>query len=164
MNEYPSAPLKMTLHVDWDVLSALHNALKCFPTQPTLHHVHSHQDNNPTRTALTLKEQLNSDGLATTSVRLLEPKPHVPFDSNSKFQLDFQGYTITWNLKPTLRKNLHLPAIQQYCERRMGWSSTTFDAIYWDIFPPSLPQTGKKESAMDQQDLPTKSPYREPIT
>ena len=56
MNEYPSAPLKMTFHVDWDVLSALHNALKCFPTKSTLHHVHSHQDDDPTKMALSLPE------------------------------------------------------------------------------------------------------------
>jgi len=42
MNEYPLATLKMTLHADWDVLSALHTALKGFPTRPTLHHVRSH--------------------------------------------------------------------------------------------------------------------------
>lgn len=31
MDEYLLAPLKMTLHADWDVLYALHNALKWFP-------------------------------------------------------------------------------------------------------------------------------------
>ena len=43
-NEYPTAPLKTVLHSDWDVLLALHRALKCFKTKPKISWVKSHQD------------------------------------------------------------------------------------------------------------------------
>ena len=146
MTEYLLTPSKMTLHADWDVLSALHNVHKWFPTQPTLHHVRSHQDDDPAKIALTLKEQLNvdSDGFATTSLCLLGPKLHVPFDPDSKVQIDFQGCTITRNLKHTLRKKLQLPAFWQYCKRWMGWSSATFDVIDWDKFRPVYRKQSKK--------------------
>ena len=146
MNEYLSAPLKMNLHADWDFLSDLHTALKWFPTRPTFHHVRSHQDNDPSQTALTLKEQLNVDAnnLTTTAFRLLEPKPHVTFDSDSHIQVEFQGCTITQNLKPTLREKLLLPAFHRYCERWMGWSSTTFDVINWDLFRLAYRKQAKK--------------------
>ena len=44
MKEYPTAKHKMTLHLEWDVLIALHNKLKSFPKRPTLEWVESHQD------------------------------------------------------------------------------------------------------------------------
>ena len=113
MDEYPSAPLKMILHADWDVLSALYKELTWFPVKPTIHHVRSHQDDDPTKTALTLPEQLNvdADTLATTALRVLDPKPHVPFNPDTQIQLDYQGCTITCNFKPTLCEKLQLPAL-----------------------------------------------------
>ena len=146
MDEYPSAPLKMILHADWDVLSALHKALTWFPIKPTIHHVRSHQDDNPTKTALTLPEQLNvdADTLATTALCVLDPKPHVPFNLDTQIQLDYRGCTITRNLKPTLREKLQLPALQRYYEDWMQWSSTTFDVIDWDIFRPVYRKQAKK--------------------
>ena len=108
MDENPSAPSKITLHADWDVLSSLHNALKWFPTVPTLHHVYSHQDDDPTKTELSINLKLNvdADGLDTTALCLLAPKPHMPFIFNAKFQINVQGCTITYNLKPTLYEKL----------------------------------------------------------
>ena len=92
MTEYPLAPSKMTLHADWDVLSTIHNHLKWFLTQPILHHIRSHQVNDPTRTVPTLKEQLNvyANSLATTTLHLLGPKPHVCFDPTLKSKLTFK--------------------------------------------------------------------------
>ena len=82
--------------------------------------------------------------LDTTALRLLASKPHVPFDPASHVQVDFQGCTITQKLKPTLRKKILLPAFRRYCKRRMGWSSTTFDVIDWDLFRPEYHKQAKK--------------------
>ena len=49
--------------------------------------------------------------LDTIALCLLAPKPHVPFDPETHVQINFQGCTITRNLKPTLHKKLQLPAL-----------------------------------------------------
>ena len=87
---------------------------------------------------------MNADTLATTALHVLDPKPHVPFNPDTQIQLDYWGCTITRNLKPTLREKLQLPALQQYYEDRMQWSSTTFDVIDWDIFRPVYRKQAKK--------------------
>ena len=43
-DEYPTAPLATVLDSEWDVLSALHRALKCLCTYPKINWVKSHQD------------------------------------------------------------------------------------------------------------------------
>ena len=43
-DKFPTAPLSMVLDPEWDVLSALHLALKWFPTHPKISWVKSHQD------------------------------------------------------------------------------------------------------------------------
>ena len=47
---------------------------------------------------------------------MLEQKPHVPFDPDTKIQLNVNGQNITYNIKHTLRKIIHLPALQKYYE------------------------------------------------
>ena len=53
LDKYRTAALKTVLHPEWDVLSALHNALQVFPNSPILQWVRSHQDNK----TLTNKKQ-----------------------------------------------------------------------------------------------------------
>lgn len=72
--------------------------------------------------------------LAIISLQMLEEKQHVPFDPNTKLQLDFDQYTIAQNLKATLREKIHKPTLQQYYEKCMEWYPGTFGIIDWDIF------------------------------
>lgn len=68
----------------------------------------------------------------------------MPFDPASHVQVDFQGCTITQNLRPILREKILLPEFRRYCEQRMEWSSTTFDVINWDLFRPIYRKQAKK--------------------
>ena len=123
MDKYPSAPLKMTLHAEWDILSTLHEALKWFPTKPTLEHVYSHQGNIPTTKPLSILAQLNIEAheLVTQRIKILDLKPHVHFDLATKIQLDVNGCSITRNIKHTLWEIIHLPSLQKYYETRLDW-------------------------------------------
>ena len=47
LGEYLTAALKTVRFPEWDVLSALHNALQIFRNSPILQWVRSHQDDNP---------------------------------------------------------------------------------------------------------------------
>ena len=138
MDKYPSAVLKMTLHAEWEVLFSLHEYLKWFPTKPSFEHVYSHQDDIPPTKPLLILAKLNieADELATQGLKILEQKPHVPFDPDTKIQLYVNGCTITCNIKHTLREIIHLPALQKYYEIQLDWFSTTFDTVDWEIFRP----------------------------
>lgn len=54
MEQYTSDPLKITMHMEQDALSALHNALKWFPTKPTFQNVYSNHYDEPTTKELTI--------------------------------------------------------------------------------------------------------------
>ena len=41
-SEYPTEKYKMTMHPEWDVLSALNNLLETYLRQPTIKWVESH--------------------------------------------------------------------------------------------------------------------------
>ena len=82
IQEYPTAKYKMTMHPEWDVLSALHEILDTYPSRPIIEWVKSHQDNqdNDNKTnELALSAQLNieADELATESLKSLYPKEKV---------------------------------------------------------------------------------------
>ena len=66
MDKYPSAPLKMVLAPNWDVLQAVFNELKWFSKKPSIKWLQSHQDDNPD-TVQSIPVQLNvrADKLAT---------------------------------------------------------------------------------------------------
>ena len=135
MDEYPSAPLKMVLAPDWDVLQAVYNELKWFSKQPTIDWIKSHQDDNPD-IVLSIPVQLNvhADKLATKGLNCLLPKPHVPLDPSVKIQLNFGGGTVTRNIPYFLREKLLLPPLRQQYEDKFGWTTNKFDNIDWDIF------------------------------
>ena len=135
MNEYSSAPLKMVLALDWDVLQAVYNKLKWFPKQPTINWIESHQDDNPD-IVLSIPVQLNvhADKLTTKGLNCLPPKPHVPLDPLVKIQLNFCGGTITRNIPYFLREKLPLPPLCQQYEDKFSWTTNKFDNIDWDIF------------------------------
>ena len=105
MDKYPSALLKMVLHLEWDVLQALHIKLKWFLQQPTIDWLKSHQDDNP-NIALPIPVQLNihADEFTTIGLNILPSKPHVHLDHLVEAQLNFDGGTITWNIPYILRK------------------------------------------------------------
>jgi len=76
-DEYPTAPLATVLDSEWDVLSALHKALKWFPRYPKINWVKSHQDDIVyDKTEMPLDAYLNSeaDELATTGLKRLQEK------------------------------------------------------------------------------------------
>ena len=112
MAEYPSAPLKMVLAPDWDVLQAVFNELKWFPKKPSIDWLQSHQDDNP-NIVQSIPVQLNvcADELATEGLNRLPPKPHVPLDPSAKIQLNYRGKTVTRNIPQFLRENLLLPSL-----------------------------------------------------
>ena len=102
---YPTAPLKTVLDSEWDVLSALHRALKWFQTTPKLNWVKSHQDDLVfDKTAMPLDAYLNSeaDELATIGLKRLTEKPMVPMDPDSNIQFHIEGRTITRGLSSFL--------------------------------------------------------------
>ena len=101
-NEYPTAPLKMVLHSDWDVLLALHRALKCFKTKTKISWVKSHQDDKVyDKQEMPLDAYLNSeaDKLVTIGLKRLQVKPIVPMDPNTSIQFHIEGRTIRRDFK-----------------------------------------------------------------
>jgi ribonuclease HI len=138
-DKYPTAKLAMVLDSEWDVLSALHKALKWFKTYPKISWVKSHQDDKVyDATEMPLNAYLNSeaDELATIGLKRLQEKPVVPMDPDTVIQFHIKGRTITRDFKRTVREIVQLPPLRKfYCER-FGWSENIFDSIDWDIFRP----------------------------
>jgi hypothetical protein len=157
-DKYPTAPLATVLDSEWDVLSALHRALKKFQTYPKInwvqsHHralkrfqtypkinwVQSHQDDKVhDAKEMPLDAYLNSeaDELATIGLKRLQEKPKVPMDPNTNIQLHIGGRTITRDLKKTAQEIIQLPMLRTYYCERFEWSENIFDIIDWDIFRP----------------------------
>jgi hypothetical protein len=70
--EYPTAPLAAVLNSEWDVLSALHRALKQFKTYPKIKWIKSHQDDKVyDKVEMPIEAYLNSeaDKLATIGLK-----------------------------------------------------------------------------------------------
>jgi hypothetical protein len=138
-DKYPTAKLGMVLDSEWDVLSALHKALKWFKTYPKISWVKSHQDDKVyDQIEMPLNAYLNSeaDELATVGLKRLQEKPIVPMDPDTAIQFHIKGRTITRDFKRTVRETIQLPPLRKfYCER-FGWSENIFDIIDWDIFRP----------------------------
>jgi hypothetical protein len=138
-DKYPTAKLGMVLDSEWDVLSALHEALQWFKTQPKISWVKSHQDDKVyDKTEMPLNAYLNSeaDELATIGLKRLQEKPIVPMDPDTVIQFHIKGRTITRDFKKTVRTMIQLPPLRRfYCER-FGWSEETLETIDWDIFRP----------------------------
>jgi hypothetical protein len=138
-DKYPTAKLGMVLDSEWDVLSALHKALKWFKTYPKISWVKSHQDDKVYDvTEMPLNAYLNSeaDELATLGLKRLQEKPTVPMDPDTAIQFHIKGRTITRDFKKTVREIINLPLIKNYYCERFGWSQNIFDIIDWDIFRP----------------------------
>ncbi|OEU06076.1 hypothetical protein FRACYDRAFT_256488 [Fragilariopsis cylindrus CCMP1102] len=79
-DNFPTASLSMVLDSEWDVLLALHRALKWFPTYPKISWVKSHQDDKVYfSNAVPTDAYLNSeaDELATIGLKMLQEKPRV---------------------------------------------------------------------------------------
>ena len=89
IREYPKAKHKMTLHPEWDVLSALHNTLVSFPTGPSIEWVKSHQDDSRPVADLKLGAKLNilADKLANEGSRSFISKNIVPMNPHSCVQV-----------------------------------------------------------------------------
>ena len=126
MNEYPTAKHKMTLHPEWDILSALNTVLNMFPNRPRLEWVKSHQDDNDkgneNERRLELSAQLNvmADELATIGLQQHFKKLCVPMDPNSCIQLHMNGETTTRDLKQTVRTRVQMKPISDYYCARFG--------------------------------------------
>lgn len=96
-------PLKMTLHAECKIISALNKSLKWFLTKPTLEQ-YSHQNKVPTTRKVLISAQLNIevDVFTYWVLEMLEPKQHVMFNPAYILQLDINSYTITQNRKHSL--------------------------------------------------------------
>jgi hypothetical protein len=137
--KYPTAPLMTILDSEWDVLSALHKALKWFRTYPKISWVKSHQDEKVYEaTEMPLNAYLNSeaDELATIGLKRLQEKPTVPLDPDTAIQFHIKGRTITRDFKKAVREIINLPMIKKYYCERFGWSENIFDRVDWDVFRP----------------------------
>ena len=108
MNKYPSAKHKMTLHPEWDTLSALNTTLNSFPTRPALEWIESHQDDYDHDHELTLGAKLNiiAGELATEGLNSLPPKPIVQTDPDSCVQIHMNGNIITRDLEQNVRYSI----------------------------------------------------------
>jgi hypothetical protein len=138
-DEYPTAPLATVLDSEWDVLSALHKALKWFPSYPKINWVKSHQDDRVyDKTEMPLDAYLNSeaDELATTGLKRLQEKQRVPMNPETIIQFHIEGRTITRDFKKTVRTIIQLPQLQRYYCERFGWNNIIFNKIDWEIFRP----------------------------
>ena len=136
----------MTLHPEWDVLSALHNTLETFPTRPSIEWVESHQDDNQPVANLQLGAKLNivADELATEGLRSLLPKYIVPMDPNSCAQVHINGYTITRDLKRTVRYSIGVKKLAEYYCSRFNWNTRLCQKIDWAIFSSAYKNRIKK--------------------
>jgi hypothetical protein len=137
--EFPTAPLATVLDSEWDVLSALHRALKWFKTYPKITWVKSHQDDKVyDKTEIPLDAYLNSeaDELATTGLKSLQEKLKVPLDTNAIIQYHIGGRIMIRDFKATIREIIQLKPMRKYYCKRFGWSDNIFDIIDWDIFRP----------------------------
>jgi hypothetical protein len=101
--------------------------------------VKSHQDDRVyDATSMPLDAYLNSeaDELATTGLKRLQDKPHVPMDPNTVVQYHLQGRTTTRDLKQSIREILSVQPLKQFYSDEFGWSDTVFATVDWDIFRP----------------------------
>jgi hypothetical protein len=138
-DKYPSASLSIVLDSEWDVLSALHRALKWFPKYPKIDWVKIHQDDKVyIQTEMPINAFLYSeaDELATIGLKTLQEKPRVPMDPNTAIQFHLKGRTITRNFKQSVREILSLPSLRKFYIDKFGWSDSIFDTVDWDIFRP----------------------------
>jgi hypothetical protein len=106
-DEFPTAPLAAVLDLEWDVLSALHRALKWFTTYPEINWVKSHQDDKVyDAQEMLLDTYLNPEAneLATTGLKRLQEKPIIPMDPDTVIQFSIGGRTITRDFKRTVRE------------------------------------------------------------
>ena len=69
MDKYPSAPVKMTLDPDWDVLSALYRELQGFPKRPELSWIKSYQDETKKELEIEAEINVQADELATIGLQ-----------------------------------------------------------------------------------------------
>lgn len=129
-SKYPLAPLKMTMHSEWDVLYAFYEELKWFPHRPTFEFFPSHQDDDD-HTSLSLPAQLNVDidELALKGLEQLAPKFYLPLDPIAKVQLNHDGCSITWDYKNKLREIPHLPSLRRFYMQYFNWSGTIFNYV-----------------------------------
>jgi hypothetical protein len=144
IDKYLTASLSMVLDSEWDVLSALQQALQWFPTYPKINWVKSHHDDKVyNKTEIPVDAYLNSetDELATFGLKYTPGKTestHGPTHTHTHTAIQFHlmGRTITRDFKRSVRKILSLSPLRQYYCNKFGWSDTVFDTVDWAIFRP----------------------------
>ena len=135
-SEYLTAKCKMTVHPEWDVLSALNNILEIYLRQPTITWVESHHDENNKVTELTLDALLNieADDLATRGLQSGDWKDRVPMDPMMYVQVHIQGRTITRDLKRTVQRIIRTEPLMKYYIERFKCRNLTCKQIDWEVF------------------------------
>ena len=108
--------------------------------KPELEWVHSHQDDDPDEDITNLSEaaQLNIkvDVLATQGLDKLELNPQVLMNPSAEVLLHQQGRTIIRDYKVSIRSNIQLLVLEQYYQKRFGWTNSVYGKIDWSIFTP----------------------------
>ena len=124
-DKYPTATLATVLDSEWDILSALHRALKWYCTYPKINWVESHQDGKVyDEKAMPLNAYLNlgADELVTIGLKRLQEKPMVPMDLDTAIQFHIGNRTITRDLKQTTREIINLAPLKKYHCGRFRWT------------------------------------------
>ena len=126
----------MTMHPEWDVLTALNNILATYQRRPTITWDESHQDDKNKVRELTLDAILNieADHLATEGLQSGVSKDRVPLDPMTCVQVHMQGRTITRDLKRTIRKITRTEPLMKYYMERFQWTPSTCRTIDWELF------------------------------
>ena len=108
--------------------------------RPELEWVRSHQDDDPEEdiSKLSEAEQLNikADTLTTQGLDKLDLKPRVPMDPSAEVLLYQRGRTITSDYKMSMRSNIQLLVLEQYYQKRFGWTNSVYGKIDWFTFTP----------------------------
>ena len=140
MNKYPTTHLRCVMDSEWDLLQVIHRLMVKMKEKPELEWIHSHQDDDRDKDIAKLSEaaQLNikADALATQGLDKLELDPRVPMDPSAEVLLHQQGRTITRDYKVSMRSNIQLLVLEQYYQKRFGWTNSVYGKIDWSIFTP----------------------------
>jgi hypothetical protein len=137
MRSYNNAINAAVLHLEWDIVSAVHRLQSKFQPPPDLQHLKGHQDEGTPVEFLDVPSQMSveADKLATYNLQEYgSMKPIVPFDHMSGIQLSINGQTVTRQIHAAIHQQQHLVPLQQYYRSRFHWHQETFDDIDWTNF------------------------------
>ena len=140
MNKYSTAHLRCAMDSEWDLLQMVHRLMDNMKEIPKLEWVRSHQDDDPdidiTKLSVATKLHITADALATQGLDKLESNPRVPMDPSAEVLLHQRSQTITRDYKVSMRGNIQLLVMEEYYQKRFGWTNSEYGKIDRFIFTP----------------------------